>query len=162
RRNEAYWGKAQSNIELSEVIYRPIANDTERVQALVSGEVDFVQDVPINELPRLQANKALTVNTGPENRSVFLGLNVGGGELSSSNSKGQNPLSDRRVREAMSASINRQIIQRQVLLGQAIPTGTVAPPSINGYPRQLDRIPVIEPARAKALLAEAGYPNGFQ
>src|SRR5262249_51181340 len=55
RRNDAYWGRAQSPIEAAELIYRPIPNDTERVEALLSGEVDFVQDVPINELPRLQA-----------------------------------------------------------------------------------------------------------
>ena len=66
------------------------------------------------------------------------------------------------MREAISTAINRQAIQRNVLLGQAIPTGTVAPPSINGYPRQLDRFPPHDVARAKAMLAEAGLANGFQ
>ncbi len=161
RRNDTYWGRGQIPLEVTELIYRPIANDSERVQALVSGEVDFVQDVPVNELPRLQANKAVSVNTGPENRTIFLGLNVGEGELASSGAKGKNPLADRRVREAISGAINRQAIQRNVLLGQAIPTGTVAPPSINGYPRQLDKFPTHDAARAKAMLAEAGWPNGF-
>ena len=85
RRNDGYWAHPQTPVEVTELIYRPIANDTERVQALVSGEVDFMQDVPVNELPRLQANKALAVNVGPQNRSVFLGLNVGAAELASSN-----------------------------------------------------------------------------
>ncbi len=162
RRNDAYWSNAQAPVEISELIYRSVPNDTERVQALVSGEVDFLQDVPVNELPRLQANKTLTVNTGPENRSVFLGLNVGTGTMSEVGTESRNPLADRRVREAISTAINRQAIQRGVLLGQAIPTGTVAPSSINGYPRQLDRFPPFDPARAKALLAEAGFPNGFK
>lgn len=162
RRNEAYWGRSQVPLEISELIYRPIQNDTERVQALVSGEVDFVQDVPVNEIPRLQANKSLVVNIGPENRTVFLGLNVGDAELTNSDVKGKNPLADRRVREAISTAINRQAIQRNVLLGQAIPTGTIAPPSINGYPRQYDKIPANDVARGKALLLEAGLPNGFQ
>ncbi len=162
RRNDAYWSNAQSPVEISELVYRSLPNDTERVQALVSGEVDFVQDVPVNELPRLQANKALTVNTGPENLSVFLGLNVGPGPKSEVGTENRNPLADRRVREAISTAINRQAIQRGVLLGQAIQTGTVAPSSINGYPRQLDRFPAFDVGRAKALLAEAGFASGFQ
>lgn len=162
RRNDAYWSNAQSPVEITELIYRSLPNDTERVQALVSGEVDFIQDVPVNELPRLQANKALTVNTGPENTSVFLGLNVGPGSRSEVGTENRNPLADRRVREAISTAINRQAIQRGVLLGQAIPTGTVAPSSINGYPRQLDRFPPFDAARAKALLTEAGFAGGFQ
>ncbi len=162
RRNDAYWGNAQAPVEITELIYRSLPNDTERVKALVSGEVDFLQDVPVNELPRLQANKALTVNTGPENLSVFLGLNVGAGSKSEVGTENRNPLADRRVREAISTAVNRQAIQRGVLLGQAIQTGTVAPSSINGYPRQFDRFPPFDVARAKALLAEAGFANGFQ
>ena len=162
RRNDAYWGRAQNPLEITQLIYRPIPNDSERVQALVSGEVDFVQDVPVNEVPRLQANKTLSVNTGPENRTIFLGLNAGEAGLESSDAKGKNPFADRRVREAVSGVINRQAIQRTVLLGQSIPTGTVAPPSINGYPRQLDKFPTYDAAKAKAMIAEAGWPNGFK
>lgn len=161
RRNETYWGNAQNPVEIAELIYLPLPNDTERVQALVGGEVDFLQDVPVNELPRLQASKGLTVSTGPENRSVFLGLNVGTTAASVAGTDGRNPLADKRVREAISTAINRQVIQRTVLNGQAIPTGTVAPPSTNGYPRQLDRIPAFDVSRAKALLSEAGHANGF-
>ncbi len=162
RRNEGYWGQAQSPVDISELIYRPIPNDTERVQALLSGEADLLQDVPVNEMPRLQANKALTISIGPENRSVFLGLNVGSAGPSEIGTEARSPLSDKRVREMMSAAINRQVIQRNVLLGQAIPTGAIAPSSVNGYPRQLDRIPAVDPARIKAVLAEAGWPNGFR
>lgn len=162
RRYDAYWGNVQAPVDITELVYRSLPNDTERVQALTSGEVDFVQDVPVNELPRLQANKALTISTGPENRSIFIGLNVGPGEPSGVGANAPNPLADRRVREAISTAINRQAIQRGVLLGQSIPTGTVAPPSINGYPRQLDRFPQHDQVRAKALLADAGFPNGFR
>ena len=161
KRNDAYWGNAQVPVDITELIYLPIPNDTERVQALVSGDVDFVQDVPVNEVPRLQANKSLVVNTGPENRSVFLGLNVGSAAAPSVVGDRRNPLADRRVREALSTAINRQAIQG-VLNRQSIPTGTVAPPSINGYPRQLDRFPAYDVARAKALLADAGFASGFQ
>lgn len=162
RRNDSYWGKAAAPVEIPELVYRVIPNDTERVEALISGEVDFVQDVPVNEIPRLQANKALVVNTGPENRSIFIGLNVAAPAPNDAGVPVKNPLADWRVREAISAGINRQAIQRDVLLGQAIPTGTVAPPSINGYPRQLDRFPAHDVNRAKALLAETGFGNGFR
>ncbi len=162
RRNDAHWGNATTPVEISELVYRVLPNDTERVEALISGEVDFVQDVPVNELPRLQANKALAVHTGPENRSIFIGLNVAQPGPNDSGVPVKNPLADRRVREAISTGINRQAIQRGVLLGQAIPTGTVAPPSTNGYPRQLDRFPPHDVNRAKALLAEAGFGNGFR
>ncbi|CAN0387340.1 unnamed protein product, partial [Phaeothamnion confervicola] len=132
RRHDTYWGNLAAPVEISELIYRPIPNDTERVQALIAGEVDFVQDVPVNELPRLQANKAFTVSVGPENRSVFIGLNVGQAGPQGGVDSARNPLADKRVREAINVAINRQAIQRGVLLGQAIPTGTVAPSSING------------------------------
>lgn len=161
RRNDSYWGTSQHPIEIRELAYRPIPNDTERVQALVSGDVDFIQDVPINELPRLQTTKGLSVNIGPENRSIFLGLNVGEAPLKSSNLTGRNPLADKRVRDAMSMAINRQAIQKSVTLGQSIPTGSVIPSSVNGYARQFDRIPPHDAAKAKALLAEAGLAAGF-
>ncbi len=162
RRHDTYWGNLAAPVEITELIYRPIPNDTERVQALIAGEVDFVQDVPVNELPRLQANKAFTVSVGPENRSVFIGLNVGQAGPQGGLDSARNPLADKRVREAINVAINRQAIQRGVLLGQAIPTGTVAPSSINGYPRQLDRLPPHDPARGKVLISEAGFPNGFK
>ena len=95
RRNESYWRKPDGLTDITELIYRPIRNDTERVQALVSGDVDFMQDVPVNELPRLRAMQAITVNVGPSNRSVFLGLNVGDIELASSDIKARNPFADK-------------------------------------------------------------------
>ena len=162
RRHDTYWANAAAPVEISELIYLPIPNDTERVQAFVQGEVDFLQDVPVNELPRLQANKAVTVSIGALNRTVFLGTQVGPLAQTGGVEAPRNPLADKRVREAISMSLNRQLIQRSVLLGQAIPTGTVAPPSINGYPRQLDRLPQVDLARAKAIITDAGWPNGFQ
>jgi peptide/nickel transport system substrate-binding protein len=161
KRNDAYWGKGQVPLEITELIYMPIKADATRVAALLSGEVDFVQDVPVQDIQRLQGTQGLKVAVGPENRSIFLGMNVGDGELKSSDVKGKNPFADKRVRHAINMTVNRQAIQRVVMRGQSIPTGIIAPPGVNGYSAAFDKIPANDNAKAKALVAEAGYPNGF-
>jgi peptide/nickel transport system substrate-binding protein len=75
--------------------------------------------------------------------------------------KGKNPFADVRVRQAVNAAINRQAIQRVVMRGQAVPAGTIAPPIDNGYKKAFDNISPPDIAKAKGLLAAAGYPNGF-
>jgi ABC-type dipeptide transport system, periplasmic component len=88
-------------------------------------------------------------------------MNQGATELRSSDVKGRNPFADKRVREAMNIAINREAVKRVVMRGQSVPAGIVAPPFIDGYDKALDVVPTPDVARAKALLAEAGYPNGF-
>ena len=162
RRNEDYWGRGQLPLEITGLTFLPIRYDAARVTALTSGLVDFVQDVPVQEIDRLRAQPNLVVRFGPENRAIFLGLNVGGAELASSNVRGRNPFADKRVRQAISMAINRSQIQKTVMRGQSIPTGIIAPPGVNGYTADLDKIPPLDLDKAKALLAEAGYGAGFQ
>jgi peptide/nickel transport system substrate-binding protein len=100
RRNEGYWGRGEAPLDIDEVVFRPIPDGRARVEALLAGEVDFLQDVPVGQIARLAEAQDIRVNTSPENRSVFLGLNVGAPELRSSNIRGRNPFADRRVREA--------------------------------------------------------------
>lgn len=161
RRNETYWGRGQAPIEISELVYLPIKSDERRIEALRSGDVDFVQDVPVREIQRLQEEDGIRVAVGPENRSIFLGLNVGGAELATSDVKGRNPFADKRVRHAINMAVDRQAIQRDVMHGQSIPTGFIAPPGVNGYSKELDVIPPNDIEAAKAMMAEAGYPDGF-
>lgn len=161
KRNDGYWGRFGQPIEVSELIFRPIRSDADRIAALTRGEVDFVQDVPVGESRKLEKTPGIVVNVGPENRAIFLGMNVGDSELRFTDSDGQNPLADRRVRQAINMTVNRQAIQRDVMLGNSIPTGIITPESVNGYTRQLDVIPPPDPAKARALIAEAGFPEGF-
>jgi len=162
KRNESYWGKGQVPLEISELIYTPIKTDATRVAALLSGEVDFVQDVPVQDIQRLQGTQNLVVNIGPENRSIFLGMNVGDKELKTAPElKGKNPFAEKKVRQAINMAINRQAIQRVVMRGQSIPTAMISPPGVNGYTKELNQIPPNDIAKAKALMAEAGYPDGF-
>jgi peptide/nickel transport system substrate-binding protein len=161
RRNESYWGRTEFPLDISEIVYRPMPDHARRIAALLAGDVDFVQDVPVQDIPRLQVAPRIRVNTGPENRSIFLGLNVGARELTSSDVRGRNPFADPRVREAVTMAIDREAIRRTVMRGQSVPAGVIVPPFSNGYTTELDRLPPFDPQRARALLQEAGYGQGF-
>jgi peptide/nickel transport system substrate-binding protein len=158
---ERYWGKAEVPLEIDEIVYLPIPDNAARISALIAGEVDFVQDVPVQDVQRLQEVRTLRVTTSPENRSMFLGMNVRAVELRSSSLKGKNPFADRRVREAVNLTIDRREIERVVMRGQSVPAGVIVPPFSNGYSAELDRLPPIDPEKARALMREAGYENGF-
>lgn len=161
KRNDNYWGKGQVPLEITEIVYTPIKADATRVAALLSGNVDFVQDLPVQDIERLKQDKALRVSSGPENRTIFFGFNVGDPDLKSDNVEGKNPFADVRVRQAMNMAVNRTAIQRVVMRGESVPTGVIMPPFVNGWTKELDAAPAVDVAGAKKLLADAGYPNGF-
>jgi peptide/nickel transport system substrate-binding protein len=156
-----YWGAAETNHGITEIVYRPIPEAATRVAALLSGEIDYLQDVPVQDIARLQTSTNIRVNTGPENRPIFLGMNVGLPELRSSDVKGKNPFADVRVRQAVNTALNREAIQRVTMRGQSTPVGVIATPYINGYTKELDTWPKYDVAVARKLLSDAGYPNGF-
>ena len=157
----AYWGKGQFPLDVTELQYVPIKSAATRVAALLSGEVDFLQDVPAQDVARLKADEHLMVKSGLENRTIFLGLDVGSKVLRHSSVKDRNPLADARVREALALAIDRDAIRKAVMRGLSSPTGILAPPFVNGYTEALAAFPKADPARARQLLAEAGYPQGF-
>ncbi len=161
RANPKYWGKGQFPLEISEIVYTPIQSAATRVAALLSGEVDFIQDVPVQDLKRVASQPGLKVVTAPQNRVIFLGLNVGDNDLASDNVNGKNPFADIRVRKAMNMAINRQAIQKVVMRDQASPTNVIMPPFVNGWNEQLDKVPANDVALAKKMMQEAGYGNGF-
>ena len=94
-------------------------------------------------------------------RTIFLGLNVSREELPTSDVKGRNPLRDRRVREAMALAIDETAIVQKVMNGLGHPTALPWGPGVNGYDAARDVREKADPDRARRLLAEAGYPNGF-
>ena len=162
KRNEAYWGKGQVPLGITDITFLVIKSDATRVAALLSGEVDFVQDVPVQDVDRVEKTPNLKVNLGPENRTIFFGMNRGDPEIAGSNVKGKNPFADKRVRQAINMAIDREAIKRAVMRGQSVPAGIIAPPFVNGYNKELDALPKVDLAKATALLKEAGYPDGFQ
>ncbi len=161
RANPDYWGIGTFPLEVTEINYTPIKNAATRVAALLSGEVDFIQDVPVQDLARVDGDADLKVQVAPQNRVIFFGMNVGSPDLEMDDVEGANPLADVRVRTAMNIAINREAIKQVVMRDQSIPAGIVMPPFVNGYTEALDRIPAYDIETAKALMAEAGYGDGF-
>jgi len=159
--NNDYWGIDMFPMEVKEIIYTPVQNKATRVAALLSGQVDFIQDVPVQDLKRVADAPGLQVKTAPQNRVIFFGMNQGDADLKSDNIEGKNPLADKRVRMAMNMAIDRSAIKQVVMRGQSIPAGVVMPPFVNGWTKELDAVPVNDIDKAKGLMAEAGYGDGF-
>ncbi|MCB4822556.1 ABC transporter substrate-binding protein [Roseicella aerolata] len=162
-RNDGWWGwSVEGNGgNVTEIVYRPIASDATRIAALLSGEVDFVLDPPLQDLNRLRNASGVKVLEGPEVRTLFIAFDTQRDELLYSDVKGRNPFKDVRVRQALYHAIDIQAIHRTTMRGQSVVTGTLFPEQVNGYVKAEDvRLPH-DAARARALLTEAGYPQGF-
>jgi peptide/nickel transport system substrate-binding protein len=160
-RNDAYWGIDQFPMDVTEIVYTPIQNAATRVAAMLSGEIDFLQDMPVQDLERVNAVDGLVVKQAPQNRVIFFGMNQGADDIEADNIDGANPLADVRVRQAMSMAINRDAIRQVVMRGQSEPAGMIAPPFVNGWTAEMDAESSTDVEAAKALLAEAGYADGF-
>ncbi|WP_428491343.1 ABC transporter substrate-binding protein [Rhodopila sp.] len=159
-KNPLWWDKPQGNLDRVE--FDVIASAPTRVAALLSGEVDMIYSVPPQDIARIKQASGLKVLETPELRTIYLGFNEDRAELATSNVKGKNPFKDRRVREAVALSINEPAIVSRVMLGLGHPTWEMWGPGVNGYDAALDVRPKVDPAKAKQLMAEAGYPNGFR
>jgi peptide/nickel transport system substrate-binding protein len=161
KRNPNYWGKIAGNVQ--QVVYTPIKSDPTRTAALVSGEVDFVLDPSPRDIERLRTTAGVKVIDGPENRIIFLGMDQARDELLYSDVKGKNPFKDVRVRRALYQAIDIEAIRDKVMNGQAAPTGAVSPSPLATFndPQIEQRLPY-DLAAARKLLADAGYPDGFE
>lgn len=158
--NKNWWDKPEHN--LTEVIFQRVANDATRVAALLSGELDMIYTVPPQDVERIRKTPGRRIIEGPETRIVFLGFNQQLDELPESNVKGKNPFKDKRVREAFYRAIDIEAIKRTVMRGQSRPSALMVGQGLNGYDKTLDVRPKYDPEMSKKLLAEAGYPNGFE
>src|SRR5215467_4518245 len=154
-----WWGKPEHN--LKEIVFTPIASDATRVAALLSGEVDVIEPVPIQDIQRVNASGVATVLNGPELRTIFLGMDQVRDELLYSNVKGKNPFKDVRVREAFYKAIDVDLIKNRVMRGLSTPSALMIAPQLFALSKDFTR-PKVDPDGAKKLLTEAGYPNGFE
>jgi len=159
-RNQQYWGKIEGNVE--QVVWTPIGNDATRVAALKSGEIDLMQPAPVQDVERLKQDSNLTVLQGPELRTIFLGMDQKRDELLFSNVKGKNPFKDRRVRQAFFQAIDIEAIKTRIMRGAATPTNLMVGPGVNGFLPDQNKRAAYDPEAARKLLADAGYPNGFE
>ncbi|MDO5647074.1 ABC transporter substrate-binding protein [Paracoccus sp. (in: a-proteobacteria)] len=156
-RFDGYWGDQPQTTNL---VFMPITEPATRIAALLSGEVDFVQDVPVQDIQRLQQTDSVTVTTGPENRTIYFGYDMGSDKLRSSDAA-ENPFKQPGVRQALSLVLDRDAIKQVVMRGQSDPTGAVIPPFVNGWTPEMNAYAAPDLDRAKELMAEAGYESGF-
>ena len=157
--NPNWWRKPEHN--LKEIVFTPIANEATRVAALLTGEVDIIEPVPVQDIARVNASANAQVLSGPEVRTIFLGMDQARDELLYSNIKGKNPFKDVRVREAFYKAIDVEAIKTRVMRGLSTPSALMVAPEL--FPLSKDFVrPKADPEAAKKLLADAGYPNGFE
>ncbi len=156
--NPNWWDHAEHNLD--RVVFRPMPNKA-AVAALLSGNLDMLYTVPPQATDRIARTAGVHLVQGPELRTIFLGFNFARDELPDGNVKGRNPFRDKRVRQAFYQAIDENTITRKVMRGFATPSGLLVGPGVVGFDAALNgRLPYNTGA-AKALLAEAGYPNGF-
>lgn len=158
-RNGNYWDKIEGNA--ADIIFTPIGNDATRVAALLSGEVDVMEPVPVQDIERVNNNSTTRAVTGPELRTIFLGMDQKRDELLYSSVKGKNPFKDKRVRQAFYQAIDIEGIKKTVMRGASNPSALMVGPGINGFQADMKRLPYDVEA-AKKLLADAGYAGGFE
>ena len=158
-RSGNYWDKVDGNVQ--EVVYTPVANDATRVAALLSGQVDVIDPVPVQDIDRVNNTGSTRVVSGPELRAIFMGMDQKRDELLNSSVKGKNPFKDKRVRQAFYQAIDIDGIKKTVMRGASNPSALMVGPGINGFQPDAKRLPYDVEA-AKKLMAEAGYASGFE
>ena len=162
RRSEAWWG---GDPGWDRVNYRILANGAGRTAALQAGDVDIIDQVGTRDVASLKANPKLDVSSSAGQRLIYIymdsereptpfAFDLNGQKLA------RNPLKDARVRKALSLAINREGIRTQVMDGYSAPTGQLVPPGASGHDPEIKPDPY-DPARARQLLAEAGWKDGF-
>ena len=147
---------------LTQVDLLPVKSNATRAAALLSGEVDFVLDPPPQDVARLKTNPNVKVVEGTEARFQYLAFDHSRNELLYSDVKGKNPFKDVRVRRAIAHAIDIEAIKEKVMRGLSVPTGSmVGPAGVQGYTRDAEKRYAFDKEKARQLLTEAGYPNGF-
>ncbi|MEH7911830.1 ABC transporter substrate-binding protein [Rhizobium laguerreae] len=162
-RNDSYWGPKP---DFERVEMKIVSDDAARIAALLSGDYDLVEDLPQTGTARVEASPKLQVIRGMSGRLIYLAMDQhsetspfvkdkAGKPLAS------NPFKDHRVRKALSLAINREAIVRQVMTGEAEIASQFLPVGQPGTSPDIesDRY---DTEAARALLAEAGYPEGFR
>ena len=145
-RFDEYWG---GRPKLDKILFKPVREDAARVMMLETGEADVVQRVPAHEVERLKAKKDIEIRIEPSNRIIYIAMN-----------NFKKPFKDVRVRQALNYAIDKKAIVEKLLLGYAQPADSCIAKGTWGYTPT--KYYEYNPALAKRLLAEAGYPDGFK
>jgi peptide/nickel transport system substrate-binding protein len=156
--NDHYYGK-KGNV--TEATYFVVTSAATRVAALISGEMDFVIDPAVQDLDRLRNSAGVTVEQAISTGTQYLGFDHKRDTLIHGDAGGKNPFKDVRVREAIRAAIDVNALKSKVMRNTAGAGRALFSPAVDGYDRKFDAVPKYDPDRARQLLREAGYPNGF-
>jgi len=159
--NTDWWNAANKQYNIDKVEFATVSSDPTRVAALLSGDMDLVYPVPVQDINRVNSNATTTTLIGPELRTIFLGMDQMRDELLYSNVKGKNPFKDVRVRKAFYQAIDIEAIKSKVMRNLSEPAALLISPFMFANADQFSR-PAYDPDASKALLAEAGYPDGFE
>lgn len=159
-----YWGERPGNLQTAS--YLPIGAAPTRVAALLSGDIDLITDLPLQDIDRLSATPGFEVDMVPQLSLVQLELDGTRDEAletfdKAGNPLGSNPFKDPRVRLAMAHAIDAEQIVDRVMRGHARVAGIATVPGFGGYQEDLDVRWPTDLELARSLLAEAGYPDGF-
>ena len=162
-RNEKYWGARPAWARVTEKV---IAKDPTRLAALLAGQVNAIDAVPIPDLERLKKEGKFALFRGPAALVHYVALDSARDESPFVTAKdgkplGRNPLKDPRVRKALSLAINRDAIAKRIMEGSAVPASQMMPQQFPTASRTLKPDPY-DVARAQALLKEAGWADGFR
>ncbi len=158
--NANWWDEASHNV--TEATFTPIGNAATGLAALLSGEIDFIQPIPLQDVAQVESREGFKVLEGEETRVIMFGF---GHEhealLYSTDVEGANPFADAKVRLAAAHAIDIASIDRVLFRGKIEGASQLVPAGISGYSEANSERPAYDPAKAKELLAEAGYPDGF-
>lgn len=158
--HDGWWDEATHNITRAELT--PIQNPATAVAALLSGDVDFINPVPIQDTERLKQNADVNVIQGIEARVIMLGFPHEADALKySAETSDKNPFADVRVRQAVAHAVNVPAILQTIMRGNAEEVSQLVSPAMRGYSDALASRPAYDPEKAKDLLTEAGYADGF-
>jgi peptide/nickel transport system substrate-binding protein len=152
-RNDAYWGGAPS---WDKVTFRIVPGDPARLAALLSGDLDLIEQVPTADLKRVRGDTRLATAQKVSWRTIFFHLD----QREPPPGAARNPFRDPRVRRALSLAIDRRTLAERLMDGAALPASNLVSPPVFGYAPDL-KPETYDPEGAKRLLAEAGYPEGF-
>ena len=159
KRNKHWWGEMKDK-KVTQIELMPIKNAATRVAALLSGEIDIVTDAPVQDLKRIGSSSGHKVESTAQMRTIFLGMGQAADKLRTGNT-GDNPFKKKEVRQALYQAIDIEAIKKKVMRGLSEPAGIITFPGVNGYTADLDKRLPYDVNAAKKLLADAGYPNGF-
>ncbi|HEY4998988.1 MAG TPA: ABC transporter substrate-binding protein, partial [Usitatibacter sp.] len=156
--NPSYWGR-RGNVTQAQ--YLVVGSGATRVAGLISGELDFVVDAGVQDIERLSRMPDIRIAQGEGLGAQYLGFDFAHDKLVHGDAGGTNPFRSLKVREAMRLAIDVNAIQAKVMRNLSTIGSAIFTPGVDGWDPRFAKVPPYDPERARALLKEAGYPNGF-